>query len=341
MNGEMKELVLLRNSEAKLYKNCRLAWKWAYVDRIRSRNTKPPLVFGTWVHAALEGWYIPGTKRGVLPDVTFERIYKEYLRSGADEVMVKVGRDIDGVEGTRLSALDLGMDMLRGYVSLYGKDDRFEVLAPELSFQVDVHHPKTEKYLFTAVGQIDATVKDRKTNRIGFLEHKTGATLAPFGAPESLDEQSGMYWTFGPDFLRGMGVLGPKEEPDFLIFNRLKKTMADERPTDKAGYSLNKDGSISKKQPAPRFKRTTVYRSAADRQSIMSRSRAVVREMNLVRAGKLSAYKNPDRHCGYCEFYDMCEAHETGGDWRSIRDTMMTTWDPYEDHAEMELGDSE
>lgn len=58
------------------------------------------------------------------------------------------------------------------------------------------------------------------------------------------------------------------------------------------------------------------------------------REMRLCRSGKLGVYKNPDRHCGYCEYRDMCEIHESGGDWEAIRDQLFTTWNPYEDHQD-------
>lgn len=329
----MTELNLLRNSETKTFKACRQKWWWAYHDELTAKQDAVPLLFGTWVHAAMEQWYIPGRKRGTPLDKTFEKIYTDYLYDGGDEIVVKVGRDTEGSEGERVDILDLGLDMLRGYYAEYGDDEHYEVIAPELSFQSDVHHSKTGKYLFTAVGQIDATVRDHRSNRIGFLEHKTGATLAPFGAPDELDEQSGMYWTFGPAYLQQLGVLKKDELPDFLEFNRLKKSMGDTRPTNEEGLALNQNGSVSKRQPTPRFKRNRVYRSNTDRRQFLKRSKQVMREMNLVRAGKLGHYKNPDRHCGYCEFKDACEAEETGGDWKEILKMTTNKWDPYEDYG--------
>lgn len=335
------ELVLFRNSESSTFKDCRQSWWWAYVEQRVAKQKRTPLEFGTLVHRALELWYIPGKKRGLHPAKGFAKAYDEYLRDGNDEIIIKTGKDRDGVEGTRVDALDLARDMLNGYVEYWGKDSHLEILAPEQNFQVDVHHTKSGKYLFTAVGQIDAVARDLRTNYIIFLEHKTGATLSPFGAPEALDEQSGMYWTYGPAWLESTGVLRSGELPDALVFNRLKKTMGDTRPKNEEGHSLNKDGSVSKVQPSPRFARSPVYRTEIDRQRIMTRTKQVAREMRLVREGKLAAYKNPGRHCGYCQFREVCEVHETGGDYKEMFKAMYTHWDPYEDHTNMDLSEPE
>lgn len=96
-------------------------------------------------------------------------------------------------------------------------------------------------------------------------------------------------------------------------------------------------GDVSKKQPAPFFHRQRVYRDTVDRQNLMQRIRMEAYEMGLVRAGKLPVYKNPsgnypDQHCLACQFKDMCELHENGGDWEQLRDFTMVHWDPYADH---------
>jgi hypothetical protein len=37
----------------------------------------------------------------------------------------------------------------------------------------------------------------------------------------------------------------------------------------------------------------------------------------------------------------MCEINEIGSDWKAMRDTMYTTWDPYEDHNNMNMEEPE
>jgi hypothetical protein len=104
-----------------------------------------------------------------------------------------------------------------------------------------------------------------------------------------------------------------------------------------AGVDPAQFGEVSKKQPAPFFHRQRVYRDTVDRQNLMQRIRMEAWEMGLVRAGRLPVYKNPagnypDQHCLACQFKDMCELHENGGDWEQLRDFTMIHWDPYADH---------
>jgi hypothetical protein len=92
-------------------------------------------------------------------------------------------------------------------------------------------------------------------------------------------------------------------------------------------------GEVSKDQPAPRFHRERVYRDEPDRESVRARVLEELREMRLIRAGKLSAYKNPGAMtCPMCSYRDICELEESGHDWREMARLTMTTWDPYEAH---------
>lgn len=357
-----EQQVMIRTSERSTFKSCRLKWKWSYVDHLKPKRERSALLLGTMVHGALEAWYQPGKKRGVHPAKTFDKLWLEHLKSGGEEIMW------DG----EISLGDLGHEMLTNYVLMWGKDDHIEVIAPELTFQVDIHHPKSGRYLFTYVGTIDAVIRDLRTGLIGLLEHKTGAGLEPFGAPIHLDEQNGAYWTFAPYYLQEQGILGENEWPDFMLYNRLRKAFADTRPVNEDGHALNKPtkealvevcknmglddkgtipalidrlrlagisdraiellGKPSLTQPAPLFKRESVPRGPGNRRVIMARAIDEARDMDLARRGKIGIYKNPDKHCGYCEYREMCEIHELGDDWEALRDEMFTTWEPYADH---------
>lgn len=359
--------VLLRTSERTTFKRCRQRWDWAFNDRLTSRQVKPALRFGSLVHDALEVYYKPGRKRGPHPAKTFRRLYNEQLTD-----LYSFGiRDEDGQWE---DAGDLGTAVLNHYIETYGKDDHLEIIAPEMPFQIDVHD-KNGKYLVTYVGKMDAVAKDHSGKRpqLGFLEHKT-ATVISTGHLWG-DEQAGAYWAFGPEFLRQKGVLGKKDSLDFVLYNFLRKAKKDTRSQNARGQFLNnptKDalmrrcgelkiitpnktidvlkaalvaagedpellGDVSKNQPPPHFLRHRVYRDEGDRQTLIYRVRAEAFEMAKVRAGKLPVYKNPTRDCGWdCEFRDMCEIHETGNDWESVRDGTMVSWDPYADHIDME-----
>lgn len=328
------DLRLMRNSETQTFKDCRQWWEWAYVKFYKARAVSPPLTIGSMVHDALETYYPKGRKRGPKPASTVLRTYRRYLEQGGQEIRVKTGKGED--TDKYVDAGDLMVEMMENYVKLYGKDDYVEVVAPEQLFQVDVFDPKTGLYVCTQVGQIDLVFRDLRTNRVGFMEHKTGATLEPFGAPEELDEQTGTYWTYGPTYLKHTGQIPEDMELDFIMFNRMKKSFGDKRAKNAEGLSLNLDGKVSKQQPAPLFKRSMIYRNAADSNILDKRIRAVALEMEMVRNGQLEIYKHPDKHCGYCEFRPVCEVHESGGDYRSMFKMMYTKWEPYSEH-ELEM----
>lgn len=354
--------IMIRTSERRLFTQCRQAWWWEYVERLKPKHTKPALSFGDLVHQALAAYYLPGKKRGPHPAGTFRDLYAEL-----DEPIIIKADD------ERADALALGVDMLEGYIDHWGNDSHILVVQPEMPAQVDVLD-KHGKYLCTYVLTFDAVIQDLRTMEFGLLETKTAASISTAHLP--LDEQAGSYFTFAPDWLRHLEVLKPKQDISFILYNFLRKSMRDTRPVNAAGHRLNKPtkeallaaateqglvagksmkvddltamltkhgvdvallGEVSKSQPPPYFHRQPVYRNNHDRANVLYRVRAQAWEMNLVRQGILPVYKNPsgsypDTHCLACGFRDMCELHETGADWEAMRDETMTTWDPYEVH---------
>jgi hypothetical protein len=360
------EIVPLRTSERTLFKKCRLAWKWSYVDCLKPLRESSALGYGSLAHKVLELRYPKGRKRGPRPDILAKQVYKDYLSEGGQEFTVKIG-------DTAHDAGEFLVHMFENYYEEYGDDERYAVIAPEQTFAVDVFHPATNKYLFTQVGTIDGVWRDLDTGLVIFVEHKTGANLEPFGAPIYLDEQQATYWAFGPMWLEHTGVLKPGQEIDHVLYNRLRKGLRDDRPINPEGKRLNKPtkdilvaaaedaglefrrgikvtdlvtlledygvnttllGAVSQSQPVPLFKREPVYRTAQERARTLARIRAEFREMKLARAGKLATYKTPDRHCGFCAFRDACELHEAGEDYKALFETQFNIWDPYSDHME-------
>lgn len=321
----MLEEMMLRTSERTSFKKCRMQWKWGYKDRLSANTPNRHLRLGLLAHEALAKFYKPGVKRGPHPAKTFAKLADADIEEHGPMIF-KDSEDPD----KRMEGKELGLAMLNGYIDLYGKDERYEVISPEMPFELDVHDGEGE-YMFTYVGTMDGCIKDRVTGKIGLIEHKTGARLT-IPAPLALDEQAGSYWAYAPDFLTSLGVLEEGEELDFILYNFLRKALPDARPKDAEGYCLNMDGTRSKRQPNPLYRREQVFRSAHDRATLMRRAMQEAKEIRKARAGKLAIYKNPGDHCNWCAFRDMCEVHETGSDWRAIRDATFTKWDPYEVH---------
>lgn len=317
----------VRTTERKSFANCRQQWWWSFVDGWQAIQTRPALAFGGLVHESLAKWYIPGRKRGVLPAKAFHRLYNAAIDAGMTDF------DIYNDE-EKVDALELGVEMLKNYVTTYGTDDHINVISPELAFQVDMYDG-VGRYLVTYAGSFDLVYEDMSNGQFGLIETKTAASINTRFL--SLDEQAGSYWAFAPLVLAKLGKIKPGQDIDFILYNHLRKAMADDRPKDSMGRALNKDGSVSKRQSPALFDRTKVYRDTADRENLMERVRQQASEMNLVREGVLQAWKNPsatypNQQCLGCQFNDICELHETGRQWEELARFTMTTWDPYEDH---------
>lgn len=339
-----QELLVVRNSELSTWRECRQKWDWGWNERLRRREgSAAALEFGTLIHRALELFYKPGKKRGGHPaNIWKNKVWPEHLAAGGEDFIAKAGSDEEG----GVMAYDLGLSMMREYYKEYGKDEHYEILVPEQTFQLDIPypewHPLTGELLGVFTGTVDAVIRDLRTGRIGFFEHKTGRDLNPFGAPLIMDEQAGSYWTFGAMYLEATGLIDSASDLDFVLYNRLRKALPDDRPRNADGHALNKNGTVSKRQPTPLFKREYTWRSDADRQSVYDRVVLEMLELKAAKEGDFFIYKSPQKNCGFCEFRDMCEIHETKGDWEDYKKQVMGVWEPYEDHADqLASGDDE
>jgi hypothetical protein len=150
-----------------------------------------------------------------------------------------------------------------------------------------------------------------------------------------MDEQVGAYWTFGPRWLRLHGYLKDDGDLDGILYNWLRKAIKkDDGQWDTLGRRLNKDGSISKRQPTAFFDRQLTFRGEFERNRVKQRVKQELRDMQLAIADPdRFVYKNPGPqfmpNCKFCSFRDMCELHETGNDWKPFRAAAFETWKPY------------
>lgn len=316
------ELTMVRTSERGKFKRCRQAWHWRYNKGYEARISKPALRFGTLVHESLAAYYLPGRKRGIHPAITFKKLYKQETKEAGHFGM----KDLDE---EWYDAGELGIDMLENYVDYYGKDGDIEIIAPEHPFKWKMKDQSGKPILY--VGRFDAVGRWVRTGEVMLLEHKTASSIRDEHLP--LDEQAGAYWAFGNMYLRHIGVLKKGQILDMILYNFLRKSKRDDRPQNEDGIYLNKDGSISKKQPPAYFERVPVYRDEYDSKQVLRRIQMESWEMRMAREGKLPIYKNPTRDCAWdCQFIDMCELHETGGDWKEYAEQMFKQEDPYEEY---------
>jgi hypothetical protein len=350
--GAVAGLPKVRTSERSTFKRCRFKWWFEFHETLKPKTDIPPLRFGSLVHKALADYYKPGIKRGRNPAARFRYHYDQELK--AQEAFGFKVADVED-DDVWVEAGTLGEAMLTNYVDMYGKDDEWEVLVTEQPFEqliykpwtYDPNHPPAAQEgaepWFIYVGILDGIWRNRKTKKLSIVDHKTAAAINVMYL--ALDNQATAYWTFGLDWIYDKGLLSPRERPAGMLYNHLRKAMPDERPFEWVGKKrvyLNKDGSYSKKQPAPYFSRTPIYRDWNERE----RAKLVVMSefMDMVKVRESEhifgdehppegAYKNPGPFtCPGCSLFDVCELHEMGADYREMIGHTMKTWNPYLEH---------
>lgn len=329
--------VYLRNSERKAFLTCQQMWKWSYQDLLQTRGVRPALDFGGLVHEALAAYYVPGRKRGPKPWVTFEALLNTFEEEHGIFQM--------SADDEKVTARELGDHMLRRYVENYGPDSHIKVIAPEMDFKVEAYWPDGRRVMvrdesdvlrpLVHVGTGDLVYYDMERRQLGVMETKTAAKIEVDHLGK--DDQASSYWTLVPIYLRQIGLLEPGQDIAFIEYNFLRKALNDERPQNADGLRLNKNGSVSERQPAPYFRRHRVWRGESDRLRYLLRINNLGGVISLARRGKLPIIKNPssaypDQHCRGCEFRDMCDIHEMGGDWQGYAENVMGRWAPYEAH---------
>jgi hypothetical protein len=317
----------LRGSERKDFKRCPQRWWWGWREGLKPQG--PPndkLWFGEGVHVALALWYPPGRKRGKDPRITWRKFAQDDIRF--IRTNFPATPDLTVYE----DAVEFGEELLEGYLKEYGQDDSWDIIAPEQSFQI-VIPDRDGKPLVQLDGTFDGVYRDlADRGKPKLLETKTAKQIQT--AHLELDSQGGTYYTVADRVLRQQGLINPTEHIVEITYNFLKKIKADDRPTNEFGQALNKDGSVSKIQPSPRFLREPVTRTRVEAGRQIERIAAEFEAMEMFRTGELDLYKNDTRDCHWdCEFYEMCMLDESNPDEvGEFKHAVYRVEDPYAAH---------
>lgn len=271
----------------------------SYQERWRKDSSSPALNRGTSWHTMMEVWY----DRTKPEDVRRQEIY-EFCNQHRDPSF-------------RGSEDDLLWWMFEGYADHYGDDSRngWKIVAIELPFQVPLRYPAADgngrRSRIHIKGKIDLIVL--WNGRLWVVDHKTCARL-PTDKELALDDQFGLYsWA-----MRQLG------RPIFGSLHnavRTKMPAPDSRPVDDQGRSLNKDGSVSKQQPAgstpaDRFKRTLMNRT--DMELITVANEAFETMHTLYYKGQTERHPNSDTCKWRCDYTETCLAGRKGQDERRL-----------------------
>lgn len=324
---------LVRTSERRSFKRCPQQWWWAWRQGLKPKQAAPALWFGSGIHNALEAWYGTGTTRNT--QAPFD-IWDAWCDE--EERVVRIDSPTAPEDPEWVEARDLGKSMLERYFQKWGNDPNWDVIATERAFQIGVPDPdNADVPIVVYSGTFDGVFRDLNTGKIWLMEHKTAKAIQVNHL--TLDDQAGSYYWVAPTILAAEGLLKPGERIDGIMYNFLRKGLPDLRPTNSKGQHLNKDGSVSKVQPAALFARHEVYRSDKERVQMGKRVQSEARLMNMMRNDPSLVFKTPTRDCAWdCPFFSMCEMHEAGQDWREYRDLVYRVEDPYADHRKSTEG---
>lgn len=325
LDPAVKDLPIIRTSERRTFKECQQKWWWAWRCGLKPKNeNQVALWFGTGIHLALAEWYCgPGLKRGPHPADTWEQYVGEEVWA--------VNTSGKGEDAKWIDAKELGTAMLEGYIEKYGADDSWHIIAPEQTFRIQIENASGKPQALY-VGTFDLVYFDLEDETFKLGEHKTAKTISLDHLP--LDDQAGSYWAIAGAVLEDRGYDLKGGQISEITYNFLKKALPDPRPENAAGEKLNKNGTVSKRQPGALFVREPVPRDRAERATQIRRISNEAAWMAAARRSPDRITKNPTKDCSrFCDFYTMCMLHERGGDdWKDYRDAMFRVRDPYADH---------
>lgn len=360
----------IRTSERRGFKRCPQRWEWAYKMGLKPLRDSNPLWFGQAVHLGLAEWYKPGKERGVHPAKTFiEAIHDNRIvtfEEDNEEQQAEYVASLElGVDMMNRYVDTFGQDSDWEFIQ---PEMTFQVWFKHPK----TGQKKWLRYVGTIDGvarYVGETKDGMKHGDIWLWEHKTAAGIQTHHLP--LDDQAGSYWALAGIILRKRGILKEGEEIAGILYNFMRKATNDPRPMNADGLYCNKPvkqdyldalteagiacsakmkvdelaelakdlevlGEPSKSQPPPYFERIPVYRSSGERKMMLKRIVAEGLHIESARSERplLPIIKNPTKDCAWdCEFFRMCQLHETGGDWEDFADVMFKTWNPYEDHS--------
>lgn len=320
------DLPLIRHSERVDYKRCPKKWYWHWRMGLFPKTINfGALVLGTWTHAALAGWYGQKNREGLSLPAWFEH--------AADASIALATNVPDYVLEEAEEARGLGLAMVTAYQAKYGADEGINVMAVELPLEYPITD-ENDNVIAQHKLKPDMVYSDRY-NDVWLMEHKTAKQIRLEHLP--IDDQARPYAAMAEVAMRKQGLLKKGQQFKGVMYNFLRKALPDERATNEKGQALNKNGTVSARQPTPVFVRHPVVLSRKAKQIALMRLRVetmlVTSMADAVRSKRIDPFaipKTPHSSCPkLCQYFAMCVVEEQGGDIKTMQQTMYTRQNPY------------
>lgn len=363
VDGILVKVPYIRQSERRAFKTCQYQWDWAWNQGFTPALPKQDARwFGTGLHLCLAEWLPKGTKRGRDMHETWEEFCGDNYQKISIGPYFKPDEYVD--------AKALGHEMITNYLLEYGNDSDWEIIATEQRYRMKIYRDNGDgarQVIGVLVGTFDAVLRDRKTGKVWMVDHKTARERINTNHLVK-DEQAGTYVSIATLVLRAQKLIGKDEVVHGIIYNFLRKAKADTRPRNSRGVYCNKPtkkqyqaalkmsdsdvrgiglddlellaknaeievfGEESKVQPAPLFVREYIVRNSHERARQIERVSEELEQMHAIRSGGLALTKAPGDHCAWCDFKELCDVDEQGGDVADYAKAAFRRRDPYADH---------
>lgn len=187
--------VSLNSSSLDLIQTCLRKSKYVLVDKIRSKNESPALIFGTSIHKALEVWYASDRSNrkkstSACEDFQAALLSGNELPSHSDCIRCATCfafLDTGKILGEKLlendkRSLSNGLKIINAYCDQYIQDP-FKVFRDDLgpvterSFDLPFFDDPDAKLHVRLFGQIDVVLTNEETNSQIVCDHKTTSSL--------------------------------------------------------------------------------------------------------------------------------------------------------------------
>jgi CRISPR/Cas system-associated exonuclease Cas4 (RecB family) len=304
----------ISQSEVRTFKTCRrqwyLGWIEGYTMRPEHRAATGVAQLGTNVHTALEAYY----GYDLDPLAVLAWIYNG-LRADRPEAE----KDLN-------SEQSYASTMVEGYLqwaSENGTDQEFEVIGTErlMSVPMVVEYPYQDGLIeSTAVvltGRIDQTIRQRDGSGRAYI--RDWKTVGDLSKADALQRDEQMRWY---DLLYW---LASQADDDVQLMSGVYYTM------------LKRSKRTMRARP-PFYDAVFIHYTAADRRSMLLRTRRVLGELLLIEdelrngADHLAvAYPHPEEtgHCRYCPFKEVCALADDGSRFDDALNGVYVKADPY------------
>jgi hypothetical protein len=320
----MNNLPLIRHSERVDFKRCPKKWYWHWrVGLFPKVQDYGALTLGTWVHAALAEWYVSDRSIDLID------IFRAIVSAAFERAQGLPDYVLDKAE----ESAGLGEAMITAYQQRYGTDPDVHVIDAEIPLEFAI---VDERGTVVAQHKLkpDLVYRDRD-GYVWLMEHKTAKQIRLEHLV--IDDQARPYAAMAEVALRKAGVLKPDDAFKGVMYNFLRKAVPDERATNEKGQALNKNGTVSARQPTPVFIRHPIVLTKASKKIALMRLRVetqiVTQYARSVRERKINPFlipKTPHSSCAkLCDYFAMCVTEEQGGNIKEMQRTMYHKENPY------------